>query len=130
MATTRSIDPVTGLPSILRITSPTSSLASDAGAPGLIDSTVAPSRLAVARTLAPMTGYCALPVRRICAVVTRTCSIGIAKPTPMLPPWSEATCEPSEAMAELTPTTSPWRFTNGPPELPGLMAASVCTALM
>ena len=36
-------------------------------------------------TLAPMTGYCALPVRRICPAVTRTCSMGIAKPTPMLP---------------------------------------------
>ena len=63
-------------------------------------------------------------------MVTSTCSIGMAKPTPMLPPWSEAICEPSEAIAELTPTTWPWRLTSGPPELPGLIAASVCTALM
>ena len=37
-------------------------------------------------TLAPITGYFASPVARICSAVTRTCSIGIAKPTPMLPP--------------------------------------------
>ncbi len=63
-------------------------------------------------------------------MVTSTCSIGIAKPTPMLPPWSELTWDPSEAIAEFTPTTWPCRLTSGPPELPGLIAASVCTALM
>ena len=43
---------------------------------------------------------------------------GMAKPTPSLPPlllW----------MAVLMPTTSPSRFTSGPPLLPGLIAASV-----
>src|SRR5690349_13996040 len=55
----------------------------------------------------------------------------MAKPTPMLPDSPLVIeDEPSEAIAELTPTTWPWRFTNGPPELPGLIAASVCTALM
>ena len=34
------------------------------------------------------------------------------------------------AIAEFTPTTRPVRSTSGPPELPGLIAASVCTALM
>ena len=34
------------------------------------------------------------------------------------------------AIAEFTPTTWPRRSTSGPPELPGLIAASVCTALM
>ena len=58
-----------------------------------------------------------------------TCSIGIAKPTPMLPD-SPPTLPPVVAMAELTPTTWPRRSTSGPPELPGLIAASVCTALM
>ncbi len=62
-------------------------------------------------------------------MVTTTCSIGIAKPTPMLPPWSWP-IDPTEAIAEFTPTTWPCRSTSGPPELPGLIAASVCTALM
>src|SRR6478672_2369109 len=44
-----------------------------------------------------------------------------ASPLPLLP---------VVAIAELTPTTWPARSTNGPPELPGLIAASVCTALM
>ena len=57
-----------------------------------------------------------------------TCSIGIAKPTPMLPASPDA--PPLVAIAEFTPTTSPARLTSGPPELPGLIAASVCTALM
>ena len=43
---------------------------------------------------------------------------GMAKPMPMLPPVRVA-------MAVFMPTTSPRRFTSGPPELPGLMAASV-----
>ena len=34
------------------------------------------------------------------------------------------------AIAELTPTTAPVASTNGPPELPGLIAASVCSALI
>ena len=45
-------------------------------------------------------------------------SIGIAKPRPTKPPdWVR--------MNALTPTTSPSALTSGPPELPGLMAASV-----
>ena len=58
-----------------------------------------------------------------------TCSIGIAKPTPMLPA-SPPALPPVVAIAEFTPTTWPRRLTSGPPELPGLIAASVWTALM
>jgi hypothetical protein len=43
---------------------------------------------------------------------------GMAKPMPMLPP-------PRERMAEFTPTSSPRRLTSAPPELPGLIEASV-----
>jgi hypothetical protein len=44
--------------------------------------------------------------------------IGMAKPMPMDPPlW--------EKIAVLMPMTSPLRFKSGPPELPGLMEASV-----
>jgi len=43
---------------------------------------------------------------------------GTAKPIPTEPPLPDT-------MAVLMPTTSPLRFTSGPPLLPGLMAASV-----
>ncbi len=43
---------------------------------------------------------------------------GTAKPTPWLPPLEVAICE-------LTPITRPLASSSGPPELPGLMAASV-----
>ncbi len=43
---------------------------------------------------------------------------GIAKPMPMLPPVRER-------IAELMPTSSPLRLTSAPPELPGLIDASV-----
>src|SRR6266567_1873063 len=50
-------------------------------------------------------------------------SLGMAKPTPMLPSlW------PSVAMAVLMPMTRPAVSTSGPPELPGLIAASVWIA--
>ena len=62
--------------------------------------------------------------------MTLTCSIGIAKPTPMLPAWSPPVVPPVVAMAEFTPMTWPRMLTSGPPELPGLIAASVWTALM
>ena len=42
----------------------------------------------------------------------------MAKPTPSLPP----DCETIDV---LTPITSPLALNSGPPELPGLMAASV-----
>jgi hypothetical protein len=50
-----------------------------------------------------------------------TVLIGIAKPTPLLVPDSLAICA-------LMPMTWPLRFSSGPPELPGLMAASVWIA--
>ena len=43
---------------------------------------------------------------------------GIAKPMPMLPPVRER-------MALLMPTSRPLRSTSAPPELPGLIDASV-----
>ncbi len=55
-------------------------------------------------------------LRSIATFIAR--SMGMANPRPTLPP-------DSERMKELTPTTSPTAFTRGPPELPGLMAASV-----
>jgi hypothetical protein len=48
----------------------------------------------------------------------RTIDTGMAKPTPELE-------RDGDSMAKLTPTTLPARSSSGPPELPGLMAASV-----
>ena len=45
-------------------------------------------------------------------------SIGTAKPMPSLP-------RPPVTIAEFTPMTSPLMLTSGPPELPGLIGASV-----
>ena len=57
-------------------------------------------------------------------------SIGIEKPTPMLPDWLDEDDEdPAEAMATLTPMISPWVLVSAPPELPGLMDASVWMTL-
>ena len=43
---------------------------------------------------------------------------GVASPTPEFTPLREK-------MSVVTPMTSPFAFSSGPPELPGLMAASV-----
>ncbi|MDF2708852.1 MAG: hypothetical protein K0R62_4504 [Nonomuraea muscovyensis] len=77
----------------------------------------------------PILGRLALPSVTSSCATRRAWLTGMAKPRPMLPLWllSERL---SVAMAELTPTTSPLPLTSGPPELPGLMAASVWMALM
>ena len=49
--------------------------------------------------------------------------IGTAKPIPTEP------LEPPVAICELTPTTSPRASISGPPELPGLIDASVWMTL-
>ena len=65
--------------------------------------------------------------RRTRPSVTRSLStafavlIGMAKPMPAL-------CPTLEAIMVLMPITSPCKFSSGPPELPGLMAASVWMA--
>ena len=49
-------------------------------------------------------------------------STGTAKPTPSPPPLADLICE-------LMPSTLPSALSSGPPELPGLIAASVWMAL-
>ena len=51
-------------------------------------------------------------------MIHRARLIGMLNPTPSLPP-------PLEAIELLIPITSPFMLTSGPPEFPGLMAASV-----
>ena len=55
------------------------------------------------------------PVCFICLTIGLAELIGMAKPMP----------SPELALAELIPTTWPYLFTRGPPELPELMVASV-----
>ena len=78
-------------------------------------------RCGTARTSTPMRPRVTLPVLS-CGSRSRTVLIGTAKPTPMLP-----SARPLLMMAVFMPMTSPRRFSSGPPELPGLMAASVCS---
>ena len=60
----------------------------------------------------------AAPPLSAVATTVFTMLVGIANPMPMEPPEREK-------MAVLMPTSSPFMFTSAPPELPGLMAASV-----
>ena len=53
----------------------------------------------------------------------------MAKPTP-IEPASPLAPDDSDAMAELMPMTLPLMSTSAPPELPGLIAASVWMALI
>src|SRR5215213_9012055 len=78
-------------------------------------------------TVTPSAAFFELPWS-IRSVATRSAtSDGMAKPMPMLPDWLFE-LDPVLAIEELMPTTAPLRSTRGPPELPGLIAASVCTA--
>ena len=59
-----------------------------------------------------------LPLSTSWSTTRLTMLMGIAKPIPIEPPlW--------EKIAVLMPMTSPRRFKSGPPELPGLIEASV-----
>jgi len=65
------------------------------------------------RSLQVLINYCAV---RSAKKLSKTCSIGMAKPIP---------CVPTRT-AVLTPRTCPASLINGPPLLPGLIGASVC----
>ena len=56
--------------------------------------------------------------------ISRTVSDGIAKPMPTFPPPA-----PAVAICEFTPITRPLASSSGPPELPGLIGASVWITL-
>jgi hypothetical protein len=79
--------------------------------------------------LAPITACVECPVLISSTATRRAWLIGMAKPNPMLPPWVPVSgFSPSVSIAASTPMTSPFAFTSGPPELPGLMGASVWMA--
>ncbi len=64
------------------------------------------------------------PSRRSRGMTSFSVSTATAKPTPVL----LADC-PSVRICALTPITRPRLSSSGPPEFPGLIAASVCSAL-
>ncbi len=72
----------------------------------------------ISRTPTPRYACTTSPDSISCAAIERTVFEGTAKPMPTLPPFSLSICE-------LTPMTSPRRFSSGPPELPWLIGASV-----
>ena len=99
-----------------------------AAAPPLTTSTIlAPWASTSLLTCTPSEACEALPVLISSSAIRLAWSTGIAKPRPMLPPWASGS-PPIVAIAEFTPTSSPAMFTSAPPELPGLIAASVWMA--
>ena len=68
----------------------------------------------------PMYGRASSLPATACSMIGRAMSIGIAKPMPLLP----------DAIAVLMPMTLPSASSSGPPELPGLIAASVWMRLL
>ena len=77
----------------------------------------------IAATLTPRNAWSTCWPLASWSAVWRAWLIGIAKPTPMEPACPPPFC--SDAIAVLMPMTSPFMLTSAPPELPGLMAASV-----
>ena len=111
------------LPSIATILSPLRRPALAAGPPGLTVPTTAPARRGRSPLRDAEIGAVDLAARPRAAARRRlTVSTGTAKPTP------ELASPPLVAICELTPITRPSASSSGPPELPGLIAASVCTA--
>ena len=76
-----------------------------------------------------MIGVLESPVAMISSAIRRAEFTGIANPRP-IDPASPVNVGANVAMAEFTPITCPALFSSGPPEFPGLIAASVCSALM
>lgn len=78
----------------------------------------------------PITGWVAFPVLISSSATRLPWLIGMAKPSPMEPDCPPSGTRPlsAERMAELMPITRPLVSSSGPPELPGLIGASVCSA--
>src|SRR5690349_15939123 len=67
--------------------------------------------------------YCGNFARSASARTRLTTLLGMAKPIPILPALLSLVL--GLKSAELMPTSSPWRLSSAPPELPGLIGASV-----
>src|SRR3954447_11098027 len=111
----------TVLPAIEVMTSPERIPAFAAGEPWVTVPTTAPGASGCSALARPSHARSILPFLISFGTTSLIVSEGTAKPTPELEPLCDAICE-------LTPITRPAASSSGPPELPGLMAASVCTA--
>src|SRR4051794_14799723 len=111
----------TVLPAIEVMTSPERIPAFAAGEPWVTVPTTAPGASGRPAPARPSPPRAILPFLISFGTTSLIVSEGTAKPTPELEPLCDAICE-------LTPITRPAASSSGPPELPGLIAASVCTA--
>ncbi len=115
------------------MTSPCSSPARAAAEPSVTLRTRAPSAVVLAAppvtspTLTPILACVGVSPLLIWSTIGMTSSIGIAKPSPIEPDSLLAELD-AVRIEELIPITSPFMSTNGPPLLPGLIAASVWIA--
>ncbi len=126
---------LTSAPSIVADVLPPSIPALSAGPPLTTVWTITPSLTGRLIALAssgvivpppmPMKACSTSPLAISCWISERAVSIGIAKPMPTLP-----LPPPPVAIWELIPITSPSALISGPPELPGLIAASVWITLV
>ena len=114
---------------------PAFSPALSAGLPSVTSCTRAPllvgrlrlfaSSLVTAAVVTPRKACATRPLFSSWGIADLAVLIGTAKPMPTLPlPL------PPVAICELIPMTWPCAFSNGPPELPGLIAASVWITLL
>src|SRR3954447_7683598 len=129
MIAARSSEVWTCLPPIDLITSPFWMPACWAGLPDWVPCTLAPNAVPLAdpgTLLDEMPRYACetLPLCSSCGITVLARSTGIAKPTPLLDPSPLAVLV-LVAICALMPTTWPLALSSGPPELPGLMEASV-----
>ena len=119
----------TGAPSYSTMTSAACMPASSAGPSGSTDETTTPRGASSPSTSYPVRGTSPMrmPITprvtlppRSSGSRSRTVLMGTANPTPAL-------ARRSLMIAVFMPMTSPRTFRSGPPELPGLIAASVCS---
>jgi hypothetical protein len=111
----------TGIESSLVTTSPVSSPAVASGPPAITWVSLAPGGEVESPSFEPTYACRAECPAASCAAIVPTVSEGIAKPTPLLLPDRLELCV-------LIPITRPLVSRSGPPELPGLIAASVWSA--
>src|SRR6478735_487388 len=74
----------------------------------------------------PVAGGVNRPLAINWSATTVANAVGMAKPIPTLPPPASPLALGTVAIAVLTPTSAPVQSTRAPPELPGLIEASVC----